>query len=539
MLGLTINLTVSLSALYSMDYILVAVAFACGFLAKQIQLPPLVGYLAAGFGLNALGLTPDTSLETLAELGVTLLLFTIGLKLNIGSLFKTEVWVGATGHMAAIIILTTANSLLLGYLGMKYFTNLDLTSAALIGFAVSFSSTVCAVKILEERSELLARHGQITIGILVIQDIAAVVFVTLAAGEIPSIWAFALLAIPLFRSLLGKILERCGHGEILPLAGIFFALSFGELFEIVGLKAHLGALVIGAVLSNHQKSSELSKSLLAFKDIFLIGFFLSIGFIALPTLDMVLIATIIAIVLPIKAALFFVWLTRLKLRSRTAFLSALSLGNYSEFGLIVCSVAVGYGLLDKEWVVIIALAVSISFVFSSIINRDAHSLYSRWSSKVKRFERPDRLLEDSFEQPGAVDVLIVGMGRVGSGAYDSFYHDTDKTVCGIDVDKFHIEKQRTAGRQAIFGDAEDPDFWSHINLTSTSLIIFSMPNYIDALEAMSLLKKVGYQGKTASIAQYDDQKEALLDAGIDEVFNYFVEVGAGLAQQSSHLIEQK
>jgi predicted Kef-type K+ transport protein len=535
MLGLIIKLTVYLSVLYSMDYILVAVAFACGFLAKQIQLPPLVGYLAAGFGLNALSLTPDALLETMAELGVTLLLFTIGLKLNIGSLFKTEVWAGATGHMAAIIILTTVNSLLLGYLGMKYFTNLDLTSAALIGFAVSFSSTVCAVKILEERSELLARHGQITIGILVIQDIAAVVFVTLAAGEIPSIWAFALLTIPLFRPLLGKILERCGHGEMLPLAGIFFALSFGELFEIIGLKAHLGALVIGAVLSNHQKSSELSKSLLAFKDIFLIGFFLSIGFIALPTLDMVLVATIMAIALPIKAALFFVWLTRLKLRSRTAFLSALGLGNYSEFGLIVCSVAVGYGLLDKEWIVIIALAVSISFVFSSIINKSAHSLYSRWSSKVKRFEHPDRLVEDSFEHPGKVDVLVVGMGRVGSGAYDAIH----KSVCGIDVNKIHIEKQREAGRKVIFGDAEDPDFWSHIHLPSISLIIFSMPSYIDTLEAMSLLKKMGYQGKTASIAQYDDQKEALLDAGIDEVFNYFVEVGAGLAQQSSHLIEEK
>jgi hypothetical protein len=191
--------------------------------------------------------------------------------------------------------------------------------------------------------------------------------------------------------------------------------------------------------------------------------------------------------------------------------------------------------LDKEWIVIIALAVSISFVFSSIINRSAHSLYSRWSSKVKRFEHPDRLVEDSFEHPGKVDVLVVGMGRVGSGAYDALH----KSVCGIDVDKIHIEKQREAGRKVIFGDAEDPDFWSHINLSSIRLIIFSMPSYIDTLEAMSLLKKMGYQGKTASIAQYDDQKEALLDAGIDEVFNYFAEVGAGLAQQSSHLIEHK
>ena len=262
-----------------MDYIWVAVAFVCGFLVKQIGLPPLIGYLAAGFGLHALGVQPDASMQTLADLGVTLLLFTIGLKLNIRSLFKTEIWGGALGHMAAIVLLTTVNSLMLGYLGLKFFVDLNWQVAALIGFGVSFSSTVCAIKTLEERGELRARHGQIAIGILVIQDIAAVIFVTLASGKIPSAWALILFGLPLIIPLLNKILQRCGHGEMLPLAGFFFALSFGELFELVGLKAHLGAIVIGALLSGHDKAAELSKSLLSFKDVFLIGFFLSIGFI--------------------------------------------------------------------------------------------------------------------------------------------------------------------------------------------------------------------------------------------------------------------
>jgi len=92
-----------------MDYLWIAVAFICGFLVKQIGLPPLVGYLAAGFGLHAIGIQPDASLETLADLGVTLLLFTIGLKLNIKSLFKTEVWAGASGHRTAVILLTMMN----------------------------------------------------------------------------------------------------------------------------------------------------------------------------------------------------------------------------------------------------------------------------------------------------------------------------------------------------------------------------------------------------------------------------------------------
>ena len=118
-----------------MDYIWVAVAFACGFLVRQIKLPPLVGYLAAGFGLNALGVVPEASLETLADLGVTLLLFTIGLKLDLRSLLKVEIWGGATGHMSAIIALTIVNCLFFGYLGIVYFTGLDMAAAALIGFA--------------------------------------------------------------------------------------------------------------------------------------------------------------------------------------------------------------------------------------------------------------------------------------------------------------------------------------------------------------------------------------------------------------------
>ena len=209
-----------------------------------------------------------------------------------------------------------------------------------------------AVKVLEENGELRARHGQIAIGILIAQDIAAVVFVSFATDVNPSLWALGLLALPLLRFVPQYFLRHCGHAELLPLAGIFLAFTGGELFELVGLKAHLGALVMGVLLSKDDKAPELAKSLLAFKDIFLIGFFLSIGFAALPTFSMLGVALIMAVALPIKAAMFFFWLTRLKLRSRTAFLTALSLANYSEFGLIVCSVAVGQGLLEKEWLVV-------------------------------------------------------------------------------------------------------------------------------------------------------------------------------------------
>ncbi len=515
-----------------MDYIWVAVAFVCGFLVKQMKLPPLVGYLAAGFGLHALGVVPDDSLETLSDLGVTLLLFTIGLKLDIKSLFKIEIWGGATGHMGAIVVLTTLNCLFLASLGVAYFIELDLSAAALIGFAVSFSSTVCAVKILEERGELRARHGQVAIGILIIQDIAAVIFVTLATDKSPSWWALALLTLPLARPLLIKMLQKSGHGELLPLAGFFLAFTGGELFELVGLKAHLGALVFAMLLSGHDKAGELAKSLLNFKDIFLIGFFLSIGFTALPTVDMIGVALIMAIALPIKAGLFFLWLTRLKLRSRSAFLAALSLTNYSEFGLIVCSASVMHGLLAKEWLVIMALAVAISFVFSSIINAYAHDFYARWRKGIKRFEHTGRLSGDQFPHPGDATILIIGMGRVGSGAYDTLRDNQGKNVCGIEVIKGRAEANQQEGRNVIFADAEDPDFWEHIDLKPIDLIMFAMPNHRDILEVLKQLRQAGYQGKTAGIIRYEDHKKILLDAGVDVVFNFYQKAGTGFADQT-------
>ncbi|MFT4926576.1 MAG: glutathione-regulated potassium-efflux system ancillary protein KefC [Phenylobacterium sp.] len=520
-----------------MNFLWIACAFVCGFLAQQIKLPPLVGYLGAGFGLYALGVEPDSSLEVIAHYGVILLLFTIGLKLNIKSLFKAEIWNGATAHMSAIVLLTTINCLFLGAMGVAHFGSLDWQSAALIGFAVSFSSTVFAVKVLEDRGEMRARHGQVAIGILIIQDIAAVLFVTFATDKSPSWWALILLALPLCRPVLHKILEHSGHGEMLPLAGFFFAFSAAKVFELCGMESHLGALVMGILLSNHNKATELAKSLMSFKDIFLIGFFLSIGFTALPTVDMLGVALIMAFALPVKAALFFLLLTRLKLRIRTSFLTSLSLANYSEFGLIVCSVSVANGLLPKEWLVIMALGVAFSFVFSSIINLKAHELYARWRELMIRFETSERLPDDQFSQPEGATVLVIGMGRVGTGAYEHLHEKLQHSVCGVDVDKNRVVHHCELGRNVITADAEDPDFWNHINLDSINLIMLAVPQYRDILEVVKQLQIAGYQGKTAGIARYKDEEKELLAAGIDVVFNFYRRAGSGFAEQSMHLLD--
>ena len=137
--------------------------------------------------------------------------------------------------------------------------------------------------LLEARGELGAIHGRIAIGLLIVQDIFAVVFIAASSAKIPSIWALLLFGLIPLRPLLLRVLEKVGHGELLVLMGWILPLGGAVLFESVGVKADLGALVLGVVLAGHPKTNELAKSLLSFKDLFLIGFFLSIGLSADPS----------------------------------------------------------------------------------------------------------------------------------------------------------------------------------------------------------------------------------------------------------------
>jgi len=353
-----------------MDPVWLAVALALGLLAQRLLLPPLVGFLAAGFVLHALGEQGGALLDGVAELGVLLLLFTIGLKLRPGSFLSPAIWAGAPLHMLITCLLV---GVVLSTVTVGVVVAVDWNTALLLAFALSFSSTVLAVKLFEERGEMRARHGLVAVGILIIQDLLAVAFLLLANKAPPTVWALSLLLLPLLRPVLLRLLMMAGHDEMLVLYGLTVAILGAALFDAVGMKDGLGALVFGALLSNHAKSVELSRVLMGFKDIFLVGFFLSIGLVGWPALaDLAYVALLVVLILPLKMALFFIMFTRFKLRARTAFLSALGLVTFSEFGLIVASEGVAVGWLDERWLVIIAIAVAISFVVASILNAPVH-----------------------------------------------------------------------------------------------------------------------------------------------------------------------
>jgi hypothetical protein len=337
-------------------------------------------------------------------------------------------------------------------------------------------------------------------------------------------------------------MTRSGHGELLLLFGLFAALVAGAGgFELVGLKADLGALIIGVMLAGHEKSSELAKTLMGFKDLLLVGFFLTIGLAGAPNLAAIGVAALLVAVTPLKVALFYLLLTRFKLRARSSLLGSLSLANYSEFGLIVAAVGASQGWLGTEWLVIIALALSATFVIASPLNTAADALYVRYREKLCRFETDARHPDDQPIDPSGATIGVFGMGRIGTMAYDFLHDKYGETVIGVDFDKQKVCEHSEAVRRVVYGDPTDPDFWSRVIRPETEarMVLLTMPKHQANLAAVRHLVDVGFPGRITAIAQYDDQVEELREAGAHAAFNIYNEAGLGFAEHAWEVLEGK
>ncbi|MCR8916069.1 sodium:proton exchanger [Marinobacter panjinensis] len=509
------------------EAIWISFAFALGLLVKAVGLPPLVGYLAAGFVLSGIAAATNIAveatdvLEHIAHLGVLLLLFTVGLKLKLRSIVSAEVIGGSLLHFGITCLVFTP--------GLYLLMELDWQTAFILAIALSFSSTVLAAKVLETKRELRAFHGRVAIGILIMQDLIALVVMSLAAGQTPSQWALIVFGLPLLRPLLFKLLDASGHDELLVLLGLLLALVVGGLgFEAIGLSSELGALVFGAMLANHPRSQELAKSLWSVKEVFLVGFFLQIGIGGLPDGEALVFAVVAAIVLPLKGMLFFFLLLLFRLRARSGFLSSLSLTNYSEFGLIVASVAL------PEWLIPLAITVSLSFVISAPVNRYAHSLYERWSGSLVKFESRTHHPDEQPISLGNTRVLVMGMGRTGTAAYD-WLRESEAEIIGLDSDPAKTQKHQEAGRNVVFADAEDTTFWQGLHMPGVKAVILAMNDIEGKVIAARMLRRKGFTGYIVAHTMYADEAKKIREAGADEAYLTMSETGVALA---SHLQDQ-
>lgn len=511
-------------------------AFGFGFAASLLRLPPLVGYLIAGFTLNALGYESTSTVETIADLGVILLLFGIGLKLKFRTLARSEVW-GAASGFAVIATAVAASALWAsGLLGLGITQDLSLRATLTIALALSFSSTVFAVKALELTNETQSLAGRIAVGVLIIQDLLAVLFLVVSGAQQPSWWALGLIPLLLaFRPLAFWLIDHSDHGEMLTLLGFTLAAGVGaEAFHLAGLKPDLGALVIGIALANHSRAEEMADRLLGFKDLFLIGFFLSIGLSGTPSAAGWVVGLSAAILIPTRS-FALVWLfTRLRLRSRTALHASLTLSTYSEFGLIVIAAAVATGHVEGHWLATVGIAVAGSFVLASVNNSARYRVYDRLASLLSRLERQPPVPDDAIIEFGEARVLIFGMGRIGMGAYDELVKNQRGPVVGVDRDVEVGLRHQHAGRTVIRGDALDRDFWERAQLhPDVELVIAATSNHAANLECVRRIREYLPNARIAAAATYPDQVAELHDSGVDIARNLYEEAGQALADDAA------
>ena len=522
-----------------MEITVVIIAFFAGLAVRHLGYPPLLGYLAAGFVAHMLGIGDGENLKPLADAGIVLLLFMIGLHLKLDELKPRYVWGSAILHMLIALPLTTAVIIMVGaiYSPLQFETVIE---PWVLAFALSFSSTVLAVKLFEERGESNSFYASIAIGILVVQDILAVVYLVVSSGHYPSPWAILLLGLPVLIPLSRRYLSLLGHGELLLLGGVVFALGAAELFETVSLKGGLGAIVVGMLIGhgNRPKAQELYKQLFGLKNLLLIGFFLQIGYYGFPRLELLAVAVVLGILIVLRPLIYFTLLTAFGLRARTAWLTGLSLFNYSEFGLIVAAIAAQAGMLGQDWITTLALAMALSFFVATPLNKKAHELYRRHQQKLDIYECNERLPEEVIESLRGASIAVLGMGRVGQGAYQSLVDSGYTDIVGIEENYARTKTLKASGINCVHGDASDRDFWERTSLVDCKLILVSLSNHREDMQIATLASDLGYQHILSIATRFSDEGPALEPYNVVPYYRYG-DVGRDFAQYSLNKMEDK
>lgn len=506
-----------------MEAVVIAIVYGLGLLAARLALPPLVGYLAGGLLLSLLGVVSTPLLERIAGVGVLLLLFTIGLTLNLSGLFRREV-AGVGGlHLMLVVPL----------LGMALWwagASADPVVLLLLAVALANPSTVLLGKILEQKRELLSLHGRLAIGISVLQDLASLGLLVLVGVQHPSPWAWLLFGLPLLRPVAGWVLARSRQDELVLLFGLALALGGAELAGRVGLAPELGALFTGAALARHPKVEELSQMLWSLRESFLVAFFVKVGLGGVPSLGSLLLGLGLVALLPLKAALLFALLLRFGLRARTSFLATAGLATYSEFTLVAAAIAQERGLLAAEWGVVLAVAVALSIALAAPLNWAAHSLYIRLERMLVRFELAGKHPDTEPTHLDGAAWLIAGMGRTGGAAY-RYLVARGEGVLGLDSDPEKIELHQAKGRRVAYGDAEDPELWEYLDLSALKGILLTMPELEAKLQALRHIRRKGYKGLVAATTFHREEDPLVEQAGATLVFRPFAEAGERLGER--------
>ncbi len=504
-----------------------SLAFVFGLVANRLKIPIFVGYLVAGFLVASLGQNVTPMVDKLGHLGVILLLFTVGLHLRLRSVFSAPVLVGGSVHLLFSALLFLVTMPLLGW---------SMTQSAFLGLVLAFSSTVLAAKDLEVRNEMGAYHGRVAIGILLLQDIAAIgVLIYLDQNHaFGSSWLLIAAAIPvalLIRPLLVRLVASVHDNDLMLVMSILLALGSAALTEWAHLGGEVGALFGGALLADHPRAHEMRRRLWDLKEFFLVAFFFMVGVRSFPpegTWTTVLaISGMVLLVLPLKAGMFFALLTMLGLRARTAFLTGAALTSYSEFTLLAGMMALNAGLITAIQFSVLTVVTAISFAINLPLNDLVNRIYYRYESSLMRLQRKTPHHPDQQTTHfGRATHLIFGMGRTGRAAYDYLVENGYRPL-GLDVDPVKIQRNLESKRRVVYGDVQDPSFWETSELSGLKGIVVAVPSFDARLEAV---KRISGQTELSTFALNDEEMIILKEAGPVNVSHILTDAGIRIAQ---------
>ncbi|MDJ0514460.1 MAG: cation:proton antiporter [Methyloceanibacter sp.] len=522
---------------------LLVLAAGVGFLGLMLRQPLIVSFIAVGIlaGPSVLGIArSDEQIDLLAELGIAVLLFLVGLKLDFG-LVRTLGPVALVTGLGQVVFTTIFGF----FIGLAL--GLDTRTALYVAIALTFSSTIIIVKLLSDKREIDSLHGRIALGFLIVQDVVVVIAMIAlsaigvgaaadgagAAGDVLRVLGYGLamlIGVILFiRYLANPLVERLSRApELLVSFAIGWAALLAAVGHYLGFGKELGGLLAGVSLASTPFREAIASRLASLRDFLLLFFFIALG----ASLDLSVLGASVgpAIVLSLfvligNPLIVLIIMGAMGYRKRTGFLAGLTVAQISEFSLIFMAMGVSIGHVSDEALGLVTLVGLVTIAASTYMITYSHELYAFFEPVLGIFERPGGTAEPDSgpESERPHDVILFGLGRYGLGIA-SVLRDGGQRILGVDFSPQAVRNARAQGYDVVFGDATDPEFLAHLPLESARWLVMAVPEHDTGLThddpRRGLLRAahdLGFRGKIAVAAHRDATGETLTAAGADLV----------------------
>ncbi|HWQ74254.1 MAG TPA: cation:proton antiporter [Syntrophomonas sp.] len=528
--------------LFNIAIIFIA-ALVGGMVAEALKQSPLIGYMLGGIlaGPYVSGMISDIELvHGFADIGVILLMFTLGIEFSLARLASIKKFAigGGVLQVAAVVIL----SVLLGrYLGLTAYESL------FVGCTLSISSTMIVLRVLGDHGELNSLHGQLMIGILIVQDLVVIIMVsvlpdikTFSAASIPNLLEGLLVAAAIITAVLylaPKIIplfmEKAAQGsnnDIFLILALSLGLGVAVLAQALGLSVSLGAFLAGLLISESDYAHEILGKILSLRDAFVILFFVSVGMMVNPltlfqNLPLLLLA--LFLIIPVKFIIFYSISRIFKYNSRVSFYIAMGMMQTGEFSFVLDKIGLDQHLIGSQIYNVILASSLISILLTPLFFNLAPGIYSRLqhSSIGKWFlSDPDTDLAGYGDEVLSDHVIVCGYGRVG-GQVGRALQQMQVPYLVIEYDHTAIEKLREEQIPYIYGDASSQPVLEHANPAQARLAVLALPDTLINQQVIHGLKKYNDQLPIISRAHNYWEKNKLFEMGATEVIQPEEEAG--------------